>query len=339
MNQTNRPINRKVVLASHPKGMVQPSDFRIEDEPVPELSDGQVLVKTEAISIDAFVRTSLNEQEGFHEAVKPGEVVRALAVGRVIESRSDALSPDDAVFGGMGAQTYAVVPGEALQKVDAEQAPITAYLGVLGLTTGLTAYAGMRGIADVKDGEVVLVSGAAGAVGAVAGQIGKIDGGKVIGIAGGKAKCEFLTSELGFDGAIDYKNEDVAERLKELAPNGIDVFFDNVGGEILEIAIANIREKGRVVICGAISQYNDDMSKVHGPSTYLKLAERHARMEGFTVLHFQHLFPQAMEDLAGWLASGQVKLPEHVEDGIDSFPEALKSLFEGQNIGKFLVKP
>ena len=336
--QTNRPINRKVVLASHPDGMVEPTDFRIEEEEGRAPGDGEVLVKTEAISIDAFIRTSLNEDEGFHMAVPLGGVVTALAVGYVVESNTDALQAGDAVFGPLGAQTYGTFPGGMLQKVDDKEVPITAHLGALGLTTGLTAYTGMVGVGEVKEGDVVLVSGAAGAVGTMASQIAKLKGAKVIGVAGGPEKMKFLTETLGLDGGIDYKNDDLDARLKELAPDGIDVFFDNVGGEILEVAIANIRERGRVVICGAISQYNDHQN-VHGPSTYLKLAERYAKMEGFTVMHLMHMFPQATEELTAWLKSGELKTPEYIEEGIDSFPTALKTMFSGGNMGKFLIKP
>lgn len=336
--RTNRPLNRKVILVSHPDGMAEPSDFRLEEEPAREPGDGEVLVRTEAISIDAFIRTALNPQEGFHMAVPLGGVVHALAVGRVLESNTDALAPGDAVFGPLGAQTYGTFPGGMLQKVDAGSLPITAYLGALGLTTGLTAYAGMRGVAQIKEGDVVLVSGAAGAVGSMASQIAKLDGARVIGVAGGPHKIKYLTDLLGLDGAIDYKNDDVPARLKELAPDGIDVFFDNVGGEILEIAIDNIRERGRVVICGAISQYNDQQH-VQGPSTYLKLAERYARMEGFTVMHLAHMFPEATAQLTEWLTDGKIVMPEHVEEGIDAFPSALKTMFTGGHTGKFLVRP
>ena len=335
--QTNRPVNRKVVLVRHPEGMVEPSDFRLEEEAARDPAAGEVLVKTEAISIDAFIRASLNADEGFHMAVPLGGTVHALAVGKVLESNADGLRVGDAVFGPLGAQTYGTFPGGMLQKVDDETLPITAHLGALGLTTGLTALVGMRGVAHVEEGDVVLVSGAAGAVGSMAAQIAKLDGGTVIGVAGGPHKMAYLTDMLGLDGAIDYKNDNVAEKLKELAPNGIDVFFDNVGGEILEIAIDNIRERGRVVICGAISQYNDHQH-VKGPSTYLKLAERYARMEGFTVMHLAHMFPEATAQLTEWLKDGKIKMPEHVEEGIDAFPSALKTMFSGGHMGKFLVK-
>lgn len=333
----NLPINQKWLLKRHPDGLVKPEDFELVEEPARIPGNGEVLVRTEYISIDAFIRTSLNKQEGFHMAVPLGGLVTALAVGRVIESSAPGLTAGDAVSGPLGAQTYGTFPAAMLQKVD-DRLPISTYLGALGLTTGLTAYFGILDVGQVKAGETVLISGAAGAVGSIAGQIAKIKGARVIGIAGGPEKARFLTETLGFDAAIDYRNEDVGARIKELAPEGLDVFFDNVGGEILEAAIANIRTRGRVAICGAISQYNDQQH-VKGPSTYLKLAENYARMEGFTVLHFTERFAQAGADLAGWLASGQLKMNEHIEPGIESFPSALQKLFTGGHMGKMLVKP
>jgi NADPH-dependent curcumin reductase len=334
---TNRPTNRKVVLAQYVNGPVGPEHFRIEDEPAREPGEGEVLVKTEALSIDAFIRTSLNEVEGLHQRVPIGGTVVALGVGRVIESHAPGFAVGDAVTGPLLAQTYATLPAAMLQKID-DALPLSTYLGALGLTTGLTAYAGIRHVGEVKAGETVLVSGAAGAVGCMAAQIAKALGAKVIGLAGGPEKVKFLTQELGLDAAIDYKGEDVAARLKVLAPDGVDVFFDNVGGELLDIALDNIRERGRVVICGAISQY-DDLQNVRGPKLYLRLAERYARMEGFTVMHFSDQLAQASAQLARWLGEGRVKMPEQVEHGIDAFPEALRKLFQGGNTGKMLVRP
>jgi len=333
----NRPTNRKVVLVSHVTGMVGPEHFRIEEEPAREPGEGEVVVRTDTLSIDAFIRTSLNDDEGLHQQVPIGGTIVALGVGEVVESHAPGWSVGDAVSGPLMAQTYGTMPVAMLQKVDAS-VPLSTYLGALGLTTGLTAYTGMRYVGEVKAGETVLVSGAAGAVGSIAAQVAKLMGARVIGLAGGPEKTAFLTGTLGLDGAIDYKGEDVDKRLKALAPNGIDVFFDNVGGELLDIALDNIRERGRVVICGAISQYNDQ-KHVRGPSLYLRLAERYARMEGFTVMHFPQHFGEAFAQLGQWLAEGKLKMPEQVEHGIDAFPDALRKLFEGGNIGKMLVKP
>jgi NADPH-dependent curcumin reductase CurA len=333
---TNRPINRRVVLASHPDGMVKESDFRIEDEQLGELGEGEVLVKQEAISIDAFIRTALNEQEGLHTAVPIGGVIGTLGVGRVVESNNDEFAVGDAVSGGMGAQTY--IQGQPMyQKIDDSQVPATAYLGALGLTTGVTAYFGILECGAAKEGDTVVVSGAAGAVGTIAAQVAKIKGCKVIGIAGGQEKCNFLVNELGLDGAIDYKNDDIDAKIKELCPGGVDVFFDNVGGELLDIVLDNLAFKGRISICGAISQYGDQQN-VRGPSLYLRLAERWGTMGGFVVSYYADKFEQAYADLGQWMAEGKLVMPETVEEGIDNFPKALIGLFNGANTGKMLVK-
>ncbi len=333
---TNRPTNRKIVLVEHVKGQVKPEHFRLEEEEARAPDEGEILVGVDTISIDAFIRTSLNDWEGLHTQTPIGGVVGTLNVGRVVESNAAGFDVGDAVTGGLGSQTYATVPANTVQKID-DSLPLSTYLGALGLTTGLTAYFGMRHVGQAKAGETVLVSGAAGAVGSVAGQIAKLDGAKVIGIAGGSAKCKFLTETLGFDGAIDYKAGDVDPQLKKLAPDGIDVFFDNVGGDILDVALDNIRERGRVAICGAISQYDDHLN-VQGPSLYLRLAERYARMEGFTVMHFMDKYPEAYAQLTEWLKDGKLKVVEHVEEGIESFPAALQKLFTGGHMGKMLVK-
>jgi NADPH-dependent curcumin reductase CurA len=333
---TNRPINRRVVLASHPEGMVQESDFRIEEEQLGELGENEVLVKQEAISIDAFIRTALNEVEGLHQATPIGGVVGTLGVGRVVESNNAEFAVGDAVSGGMGAQTY--IQGSPMyMKVDDSQVPATAYLGALGLTTGVTAYFGILNCAAAKAGDTVVVSGAAGAVGTIAVQIAKIAGCRVIGIAGGQEKCDFLVNELGLDGAIDYKNDDVDAKMKELCPGGVDVFFDNVGGELLDIVLDNLAMKGRIAICGAISQYGDQQN-VRGPSLYLRLAERWGTMGGFVVSYYADEFEKAYAELGQWMAEGKLVMPETIEEGIDNFPKALVGLFNGANTGKMLVK-
>ncbi|MGH0030830.1 MAG: NADP-dependent oxidoreductase [Myxococcota bacterium] len=327
--------NRKVVLARRPDGALAEGCFRIEEEALRPLDDGEIRVATHALSIDAFMRTILYEQS-FHASVPIGGTLTALGVGRVVESRDPGFAEGDAVTGPLMAQTHAVLPGRMLHKVDAERAPLSAWLGVLGMTTGLTAYFGVCRVGAVAEGETVLVSAAAGAVGSVASQIAKLRGARVIGLAGGPAKVRYLTDELGLDAGIDYKGEDVGARLDALAPDGIDVYFDNVGGELLDLALDRIRLRGRVVLCGAISQY-DDMQDVRGPRLYLRLAERQARMEGFAVDHFRDRFGEAVEQLADWYASGRLSLREHVEHGIERLPAALCLLMAGGNMGKMLV--
>jgi len=328
---------RRVVLARRPEGMPVADDFRIEEVPDEPLADGQVRVDVDALSIDAFIRTVL-EAESYHMSVPVGGLVTAMGVGRVVESRFEPLAVGDAVAGSVGAQTRGPVSGFMLQKIDPERAPITAWLGVLGLTTGLTAWFGIHEVGAVREGETVVVSGAAGAVGSMAVQLARLAGARVIGIAGGAAKVRYLEEELGAAAGIDYKSEDADARLRELAPDGINVYFDNVGGPLLDVVLDQIAERGRIVICGAISQY-DDMDDVRGPKLYLRLAERHARMEGFAVTHFADRFAEAEADLAARLAKGELKLREHVVEGLASFPDALKTLFDGGHIGKLLLRP
>ncbi len=330
-------INRRIVLAKRPVGIPDASCFSIDEQPVAELAAAEVLVEVDHLSIDPFIRTSLNE-ESYHSPVAIGATVTALGVGRVIESRAAGLEVGDGVFGPLGIQTIARLPGGILKKVDEKRAPLTAYLGALGLTSGMTSYFGIREVGAVVPGDTVVVSGAAGAVGSLAGQIARIEGGRVIGIAGGPQKVDYVERELGLDACIDYKNEDVDARLRELAPDGVDVYFDNVGGEMLDVVLDQIRERARVVICGAISQYQN-MNDVRGPSLYLRLAERHARMEGFAVTHFGAQFAEAEEQLASWLEQRKLVLREHIEYGVEKFPATLRTLFEGGHIGKLLLCP
>ena len=328
--------NRRVVLRERPTGSITDDTLAIEEVELGALEDGHVRIAVDYISIDAFIRTTLRDA-GFHQTVEIGGVVGALGAGHVVESTVDELQPGDAVKGGMGAQSIVDVPAGLVEKADTSIAPLNAHLGALGLTTGMTAWVGVRNVGKPQPGDTMVVSAAAGAVGSIAGQIGKIDGARVIGIAGGERKCAYITDELGFDAAIDYKNEDVGERLKELAPDGVNVFFDNVGGPILDAVLDNLAMRARVVICGAISQY-ERTGDVVGPSLYLRLAERQSRMEGFAVFHFPESFGQATTELAGWLADGSLRMPEEIVEGIERFPEALQMMFTGANLGKILVK-
>jgi len=331
------PQNRKITLAKRPDGMPEPSDFSLVEEVVGEAPADHVLVQVDTLSVDAFIRTMLDERDVFHGVTPIGGPVVALGVGRVIESSSSEFTVGEWVSGPMMAQTHAILPAAMLNKIDpASNIPPSTYLGLLGLTTGITAWVGMRAVGNVQAGQVVVVSGAAGAVGSVAGQVAKARGATVFGIAGGPEKCEFLVQTLGLDGAIDYKNEDVDLRLKALAPKGIDLFFDNVGGQILDAALDNLAVEGSVVICGAVSQYQH-LEDVQGPNLYLRLAERNATMRGFTVDHYPQCFEEASAELGTWMADGQVTLPEHEISGIEKFPEALIALLSGGHMGKMLV--
>lgn len=330
-------IKKKVVLKRRPAGQPVVEDFGVVEEEVGEIAAGQVLVEVGHLSIDAFIRTTLDGDQGLHGSIALDTPVTALGVGRVVASEFEGLSVGDAVFGPLGAQTHLTAPGVMFRKLPEEAEP-REYLGALGMTTGLTAYAGLINVGAVAEGETVVVSAAAGAVGTMVCQIAKIRGARVIGIAGGPDKVKFLTDEIGCNGAIDYKAGQVDEALRELAPNGVDLYFDNVGGELLDTVLDQISKGARVVICGAISQYND-RANVRGPNLYLRLAERNASMRGFTVDNFMADFPQMEQDIAGWLASGQLAMPEHVVDGIERFPEALIMLFTGGHRGKLLVAP
>ena len=329
-------MSRKVVLTQRPDGEPAESDFALVDAEIKLLEDGEVLLKVEHLSIDAFIRTMLDDRDGHHGKVDLEAPVMALGVGRVIDSRSSELQQGDAVFGPMGAQTHVVWPAAMLRKLDESNVPARTYLGALGMTTGLTAYAGMICVAQVKAEETVVVSAAAGAVGSMACQIAKIAGAKVIGIAGGAEKCDFLRKEIGCHDAVDYKSGNLVENLRELCPEGINVFFDNVGGDVLDAALDNIAKCARVVICGAISQYND-MTKVTGPSLYLRIPERNASMLGFTVDHYAEQFPTMEADIADWIQRGELSLPEQIEDGIENFPGALIKLMTGGHKGKLLI--
>jgi hypothetical protein len=332
-------INRKVVLVSRPRGALAASGFRVETEALAPLAGGQVRVDVSRLSIDAFIRTTL-ETSAYHGSLPLGGTVMALGVGSVRESRAPGLAPGDWVSGPLMAQTAATLPAAMLEKIDLALAPASAHLGVLGLTTGVTAFVGVREVGLVRPGETCVVSAAAGAVGCMAGQIAKLDGARVVGIAGGPEKCGFVTGELGFDAAVDYKRGDTAEQLRAAAPRGVDVYFDNVGGELLDVLLDQINLRARIVICGAISQYSGDLSKgVRGPTLYLRLAERQSRMEGFAVTHFPEKFGEAKAALAGWLRGGRVRLPEHVVSGLDRFPDALVLLFSGGHTGKLLLAP
>ena len=329
--------SRKIVLTQRPDGEPVESDFALVDSELKTLDDGEVLLKVEHLSIDAFIRTMLDDRDGHHGKIDLDAPVMALGIGRVVDSRSAELQQGDAVFGPMGAQTHVVWPAAMLRKLDESSVPARTYLGALGMTTGLTAYTGMMCVGKVQPEETVVVSAAAGAVGSMACQIARIAGARVIGIAGGEEKCDFLRSDIGCHDAVDYKSGNLADKLREACPDGIDVFFDNVGGEVLDAALDNIAKCARVVICGAISQYND-MTQVTGPSLYLRIPERNASMLGFTVDHYADQFPDMEADIAKWIQSGELSLPEQVEEGIENFPGALIKLMTGGHKGKLLVE-
>jgi NADPH-dependent curcumin reductase CurA len=331
------PVNRQVRLAARPVGLPRPGDWNLTDAPVGEPGEGEILVKVEYISLDPAMRGWMNEGKSYIRPVGLGEVMRAGAAGRVVASRNPRYGEGDAVTGGFGVQEYAISDGRGVQKVDTALAGLPTWLGALGMP-GMTAYFGLLDVGKPEPGQTVVVSGAAGAVGSVVGQIAKIKGCRVVGIAGGAGKCRMLVEELGFDAAIDYKGEDVKAKLREHCPDGIHVYFDNVGGDILDAALARLAMRARVVICGAISQYNST-EPPRGPSNYLSLLVNRASMTGMLVLDYVERHGEAAREMARWMAEGRLKAREDVvAGGIAAFPDALLRLFRGENTGKLVLR-
>jgi NADPH-dependent curcumin reductase len=330
-------VNRQWLLKNRPSGMVDVSDFEWSEGDVPEPAEGEFLVRNLYLSLDPAMRTWMTAMRSYIPPVEIGEVMRGACVAEVLESRHDGYEAGERVLGTFGWQDYAVTDGGGAIPVNKvpEGVPPTMPLGVLGITS-LTAYFGLKEIGKLQEGETVVVSGAAGATGSVAGQLAKRWGCRVIGIAGGSEKCEWLTGELGFDAAIDYKGEDVSKRLSKLCPRGLDVFFDNVGGEILESALANLAWHARIILCGSISNYNADVP--HGPRNYMNLLVRRSRMEGFVVFDYFPRTEEAMAELVPMVTDGTLRYREDIREGLESAPEALVDLYTGGNRGKLLVK-
>lgn len=336
----NEPVNHQWCLAARPQGMVKESDFAYAEAPLPELSDGQVLVRITHVAFEPAMRGWINEGESYIKPIGIGEVMRAAGVGEIIESKYAGLAEGDMVQGMFGWQEYAAVDVEGallpVQKLPEGVTPEMA-LSVLGIT-GLTAYFGMLDVGKPVEGDTVVVSGAAGATGSIAGQIAKLKGCRVIGIAGGPDKCKWLTDVAGFDEAIDYKSENVQKRLSELCPKGIDVFFDNVGGEILDAALANIANGARIAICGGISGYNNERTMPAGPQNYMMLVLKTSTMQGFLLGQFGARFGEAAGQLGAWVAEGKIKFAVDVQEGIENTPKTFLRLFAGANLGKQLLK-
>jgi NADPH-dependent curcumin reductase len=329
--------NRQVRLAARPSGLPVDSDWEHRQEPIAEPGPGEFVVDVSYLSLDPAMRGWMNAGASYIDPVEVGEVMRAGGVGSVSASEHPAFAVGDQVYGMFGVQEHALSNGKGVVKIDTALAPAPTYLGTLGMT-GLTAYFGLLDVAKVQQGDTVVVSGAAGAVGSVAGQIAKIKGARTVGIAGGEQKCRWLVEELGFDAAIDYKSDDVRGALREHAPAGVDVYFDNVGGEILDIVLTRLARHARIVICGAVSQYNATEA-VRGPSNYLSLLVFRATMTGMVVFDYAERFREATAALAGWMQEGRIVSREHIVDGgVQAFPQALLKLFAGENIGKLVLR-
>jgi len=330
-------VNRQFLLAARPVGMVKEADFEYREVPAPEPAEGQVLIRTEYLSLDPSMRGQMENRADYVAPLQIGDVMRAGGVGRIVRSRNAAYPEGARVTGTFGMQDYALSNGRDLpfRIVDADLDP-TLVLGALG-GTGMTAYFGLLELGRPQPGETVVVSGAAGATGSIAGQIAKIKGCRVIGMAGSADKCAWLTGELGFDAAINYRTDDVGAALDRLCPGGIDIYFDNVGGEILDLCLARIATHARVVLCGGISRYNAT-GPIPGPKNYFNLVFRRARMEGFIVLDYAARFPEAIAEMRQWMSAGQLKQQVTVIEGFRELPKALIRLFEGYNTGKLMVK-
>ena len=329
--------NRQWRLAARPVGLIRESDFVFHEEAVPALADGQLLVRNVCLSLDPANRGWVTDQPSYVPPVRVGEVMRGIAVGVVEDSQHPGFQPGDMVQGMLGWQDYLVSEGSGLQPLPRDTAlPLTASLGLLS-HIGMTAYFGLLEVGQPKPGETLVVSGAAGAVGSIVGQIGKLKGCRVVGITGSGEKCRWITQGLGFDGAINYKEGAVAEQLKEHCPDGIDVYFENVGGEILDAVLGRINKHARLVICGLISQYNAE-EPVPGPFNFANVLVRSARVEGFIVLDYLQRAGEALKDLARWLAEGKLQYRVDIVEGLENAPSALNKLFDGSNRGKLIVQ-
>ena len=328
-------INRQVLLVEKPAGKLGPEHFKMSEAAIPEPKDGEALLRVRYISLDAANRAWMHGAT-YRAAVEANTVMAGGGIGEVVSSKAPEVKPGDIVFGDTGWQTYAAVPAKHLTKMPKIE-PMTHLLSVYGIA-GLTAYFGLLEIGKPKTGETVVVSAAAGSVGSIVGQIAKIKGCRVVGIAGGSDKCNWLTSELGFDAAVDYKDGAVFKALRAAAPNGIDVYFDNVGGDILEACLAQMNNRGRIACCGAISQY-DGVPSAHGPRGVPGLiVVKRLIMQGFIVMDFMDRSDQALKELQSWVASGKLKVQEDVIEGLENTPKALIGLLAGENRGKRMIK-
>jgi len=330
-------MNKQIIFQKRPLGVPDADTWRLEENSIPELTDGEMLIQQHYISLDPAMRGWMNDVKSYIEPIGIGDVMRAGSIGKVIKvNNHKTFKVGDCVTGWGGVQQYVVTNGDNWYKVDDALAPMPKYIGALGMP-GMTAYFGILEVGKLKEGDIVLVSGAAGAVGSIVGQIAKIKGCTVIGIAGGKNKCDYLVKELGFDAAIDYKSEEIYQALKEKCPKGIDVYFDNVGGDILNAALTKLRMRARIVICGAISQYNNKEA-IKGPSNYLSLLVNRATMQGMVVMDYSKDYGKAAQDMGMWMMQGKLKSKEDIYEGIENFYDTFQRLFTGNKMGKLVLK-
>jgi NADPH-dependent curcumin reductase CurA len=328
--------NHQFRLAARPTGMPERSDWDYTEEPVADPADGELLVKVLYLSLDPAMRGWMNDARSYVPPVGIGEVMRAIGIGRVVATRHPRFAEGDYVTGLVGVQEYATLAGDGAVKVDPELAPLPVYLNTLGMP-GMTAYFGLLDVGRPQPGDTVVVSGAAGAVGATVGQIAKLKGCHVVGIAGGAEKCRLILDEFGFDAAIDYKADDVRAALKEHCPDRVNVYFDNVGGDILDAVLARLARGARIALCGAVSQYNS-AGGMKGPANYMSLLVNRASMTGFVVFDFADRYRDAAREMGGWMAEGKLKSREDIVEGLETFPDTLLKLFRGENTGKLILQ-
>jgi NADPH-dependent curcumin reductase CurA len=327
-------INRRIVLASRPSGWVTPENFRLETAPLPELAEGQLLVRNHWLSLDPYMRGRMNEGRSYAAAQALDQTMVGGTAGEVIESRNPKFAAGDRVVGHLGWQEYGVSDGSQLMKVDTTHVPLSAYLGAVGMP-GVTAWVGLNHIIEAKAGETIVVSAASGAVGSVVGQLARLGGCRAVGIAGGEEKCRYVKGELGFDACIDYKAQDVGKALKEAAPDGVDGYFENVGGEILDAVLPRMNAFGRIALCGLIAGYNGDPIPIRNPTWFLV---SRLKLQGFIVSEHMALWPQALGELGAHVAGGRIRYRETIAHGLESAPGAFVGLLKGHNFGKQLVK-
>ena len=329
--------NRQQILAHRPVGMPTKDTWTLTESEIPELKDGEVLIENHYVSLDPAMRGWMNDARSYIPPVQIGEVMRAGTVGKIVKANNHPkFKVGDVLTGWGGVQEYSVTDGSNYYPVDTSLVPMPTYIGTLGMP-GMTAYFGILEVGKIKEGDVVVVSGAAGAVGSIVGQVAKIKGCKVVGIAGGPEKCAYVTDELGFDACIDYKNGSVPAGLKEHCPKGLDVYFDNVGGDILDACLARLKMHARIVICGAISQYNNK-ENVQGPKNYLSLLVNRATMQGMVVMDYAPKYREAAMQMGQWMMEGKLKSREDIYEGIENFYETFTRLFSGEKKGKLVLK-
>ena len=331
-------INQQILLINRPIGLPKATDFELKEVEIAteNLQDNEVLIQNHYISLDPAMRGWMRDVKSYAPPVKLGSVMRALSIGKIIASQNSKFQEGEIVAGVLGVQSYAISSGRGLMKIDQQLGDIPSFLHGLGMT-GMTAYFGLLDISDPQPGKTLVVSGAAGAVGSLVGQIAKIKGCRVVGIAGSERKCQYIVNELGFDAAINYKTEKLNKMIKQHCPDGVDIYFDNVGGETLNTILRSINLNARIIICGAISQYNAT-EQITGPSNYMSLLVNRARMEGFLVSDYYDRYPEAIKQMSTWIKEGKIKTQMQIIEGIESFHEALLKLFSGDKFGKLMLK-